>query len=90
MIAEIPNSVLVTITDKTNNYKSDFELPSQMLIKDLTMGILRLLRTFEPQKYAGKMSADLWVGDLKLKEDQTLASSGVWDASEITLHFPVK
>ena len=90
MIAEIPSSVLVTITDIANNYKSDFELPSQMLIKDLTMGILRLLREFEPKKYAGRTSVDLWVGEKKLKDDQTLASAGVWDGSEITLHFPGK
>ncbi len=90
MTAEIPTSVLVTITDRANNYSSDFELPSQMLIKDLAMGVIRLLREDEPRKYAGKSTVDLWVGDEKLRDNQTLASSGVWDGSEISLHFPVK
>ncbi len=90
MTAEIPSSVLVTISDKSSNYKSDFELPSQMFVKDLATGILRMLRTFEPRKYAGRVSVDLWVGETKLKDEQTLASAGVWDGSEITLHFPMR
>lgn len=88
MSLEIPSKVLVSMTDNKNRYATDIELPSQMRINELTKGILRLLKEFEPTIYSGYDSAELWVDNLKLRDDQTLASAGIWDGSEISLNFP--
>ena len=87
MTAEAPDKVIVSIADEENKFYADVELPTRMAIHNLSKGIVRLLREFEPLKYAGKTSANLWAGDTKLKEDQTLASAGVWDGSVVHLRF---
>ena len=86
----VPTKVLISIKDNSNNFSSDVELPSHMPVKELIHGLLRLLRTWEPKKYAGCDTADLWFGDVKLKGDQTLASAGVWDGNELTLRVRKK
>ena len=85
MREDYPPKVIISLKDTTLDYSSDVELPSEMPIKDLSTGLIRLLRTYEPRKYAGCTSVDLWFGDEKLKDEQTLASIGAWDGSELTL-----
>lgn len=85
MTADIPQKVLVSVVDEKSHFFSDMELPTNMPISDLSRGILILLREYEPKKYFNCSFANLWVGDIKLKDTQTLASAGVWDGSTIRL-----
>ena len=90
MSAEIPDSVIVAVAvnDTASGKVYDFELPSRMTASDLTQGILRLLREFEPGQLDGRTIAELWAEGERIPENGTLASEGIWDGSEIILRFP--
>ena len=82
---KIPEKVIVCLQDSVRNYRTDAELPSQMLIPDLRKGILALLKEYEPGKYAACTEISLSFNGSSLRDSQTLASQGIWDGSVLEI-----
>lgn len=88
---DIPKRVIVRVKDcEFEDFCQDFELPTRMPIRDLSKGILKLLKVYGPNgewdkesRYAKKISLSLFYNEIKLQNDQTLASVGIWDGSVI-------
>ena len=85
MSAVIPERVLVSLQDRESGFQSDAELPSHMPASKLSVGLLRLLQSHEPGRYSGCTKLDIWIGDRKLSNDQTLASVGAWDGTVLAI-----
>ena len=85
MKAEIPETVLVCLIDERKNYKVDAELPSQMPGSELKTGLLRLLKKNEERLYLNSDSLIIRYNGSVLGDQETLASVGAWDGSELYL-----
>lgn len=83
---QIPEKVIVCLTDEEKKFSCDAELPTSMRVKDLRLGLFRLLSECEPNYYARCKGLRLSLNGEPLPDNQTLASVGAWDGTRLSIH----
>lgn len=78
-----PERLLLSLRDQSSNFASDAELPADMEISRLSVGLLRLLRQYEGSRYGHCTTLTLYHEGRELQNGETLASLGLWDGSEL-------
>lgn len=81
-----PEKVLLCLRDREHDYKTDVELGADMFVSELKTGLLRLLKRWESACYGSCTSLTLYYNGRQLKDNETPASLGIWDGSELQFH----
>lgn len=83
---QIPEKAIVTVQAPEWGYAADVELPVNMPLHQLRIGLLRLLREKAPRLFSRAAEICLLYNGKTLDDDrQTLASLGIWEGSILTL-----
>lgn len=85
----IPAKVLVELYAPTLDYRNDALLPSHMTVANLRIGLLRLLREKE-RRFFKATNIMIFHNGKQLKDNDTLASLGIWDGSILELEITIK
>lgn len=83
---QIPEKAIVTVQAPEWGFSADVELPVNMPLYQLRIGLLRLLREKTPRLFSRAAEIKLIYNGKMLDDDRkTLASLGIWEGSVLTL-----
>lgn len=74
---------IVTIMSEEKDFYMDMELPINLPIKELSINLLENLKIISPDKFADMDYISLLCDGVKLLDDMTFESEGIWDGSII-------
>ena len=79
-----PEKITVYLTDRGKRFRSDAEIPSDMDVRRLKIGLLRLLRDLNI--YTNEVdNLRLYYEGRELDDTDTLAKRQIWDGSTIEI-----
>ena len=80
-----PDTFIVTVTNEERSFEQDMELPSGMLISELSSQILVILKDIHEDIFSQWLSCRLECGNKILNKDDTLVKASVFDGSMIVV-----
>lgn len=83
--SDIPEAVIVTVSDESGSFVSDFALPSLLSIGEMRVKLMEILKMLDSEIFYGWSGCRLRCGNRVMPDVDTLIDAGVFDGGRIVV-----